>query len=492
MRKLVAFIVAVLIAAPAALPASAATTQFRIPFGFRSVGWERLGTGLDHITVKRKTPADSQSIHVARVRKDAPFALRAVVSRQSINSGLEPTSSMCKRTKCVAAINGDFFSAGQPVGGLAILGQALRSPLGSRPQLLLGGPKRVSVGNELWNGQVQLSNGRGITLDGVNVPLRGGKISLFTAAYGKFTGNRNGVTELGVRIIKPKGPIVLGRPATIRILTTRHVGNAPIPADGAVLAGEGAGGQALDAIWWMMKNKRVGYDATITIHSTNPASESIGGAPVLLKDGRRAFTIVPRGLVQGRHPRTVVGWNKTGELFLVTIDGRQPGVAEGMTLVETAELLRKMGATDAINLDGGGSTTFVTRGRIRNAPSDVVVVRKRRRATAQAAIAGDRVIARPERAVATALVLVPVAVKPAKPAPRPSANTQAGAYGNRFLPVADDPAPLALGSFASSPLPAPPRSKLTMIALALALAVSTLVIPARRASRKSKRVRQRS
>jgi exopolysaccharide biosynthesis protein len=54
----------------------------------------------------------------------------------------------------------------------------------------------------------------------------------------------------------------------------------------------------------------------------------------------------------------------------VTVDGRQPGVSEGLTLVEEAQLLRSLGAVDAMNLDGGGSTAIATNGTLLNKTSD--------------------------------------------------------------------------------------------------------------------------
>ncbi len=54
----------------------------------------------------------------------------------------------------------------------------------------------------------------------------------------------------------------------------------------------------------------------------------------------------------------------------MAVDGRQPGVSVGMTLPGLAELLLEFGAVEAINLDGGGSTTMVVKGKIVNKPSD--------------------------------------------------------------------------------------------------------------------------
>jgi exopolysaccharide biosynthesis protein len=55
---------------------------------------------------------------------------------------------------------------------------------------------------------------------------------------------------------------------------------------------------------------------------------------------------------------------------MMTVDGRQPGVSVGMSLQELAEYLFSLGATDAMNLDGGGSTTMFLNGRVINTPSD--------------------------------------------------------------------------------------------------------------------------
>lgn len=476
------FIVAAVLASLVASSAEAATrTRFAIPAGYRPAAWERLGDGLDHVTIRRDG-SGAQAVHVARLRPGSRFALRAVVSGQAVGGGLETTSSMCRRVRCLAGINGDFFSwgSGEPVGGLSIFGQAIRSPVHNRPQLVIGGGTGVSLAADIWRGLVTLADGRSVTLDGVNAGLRGGKVSLFTAAYGKTTGLPQGTTEIRVQITQPRPPLRLGETARIRFLDIRHVGNAPIPGDGAVLAANGAAAQALDTIWWQMSHGRLPYEASVRVESSGGARDSIGGGPVLLRDGRRAFTIVPKGLVQGRHPRTIVGWNREGEVFLVTVDGRQPGYAEGMTLLEATALMARMGATDAINLDGGGSTTFVSRGRVANSPAEAITKRVRRHRRWVTVAVGRR-----ERAVATALVIVPVAL-PKKAAAKPGAP--AGIPGDRrFLPAPDDPAPppqtvapvAALGA-------ATFRDRLTAVAFALA------VLTAATTSRRIRRRRRRS
>jgi exopolysaccharide biosynthesis protein len=99
---------------------------------------------------------------------------------------------------------------------------------------------------------------------------------------------------------------------------------------------------------------------------------------VLLRDGVIDPQVDSTGAAgfRGPNPRTAVGVGANGRrLLLATIDGRQAGYSLGTTLRETAEIMRALGAHDAINLDGGGSTTMVVRDargafRIANRPSD--------------------------------------------------------------------------------------------------------------------------
>ena len=72
-----------------------------------------------------------------------------------------------------------------------------------------------------------------------------------------------------------------------------------------------------------------------------------------------------------RHPRTVIGRDTEGGIWLITVDGRRPGVSVGMSFAELQRLARGLGLVDALNLDGGGSTTMVVKGDIVNQPTDL-------------------------------------------------------------------------------------------------------------------------
>jgi exopolysaccharide biosynthesis protein len=71
-----------------------------------------------------------------------------------------------------------------------------------------------------------------------------------------------------------------------------------------------------------------------------------------------------------RQPRTMAGIDKRGRLLLATVDGRLSGGSEGFTLSEGAAFMRSLGAVEALNLDGGGSTAMAVKGALVNNPSD--------------------------------------------------------------------------------------------------------------------------
>jgi exopolysaccharide biosynthesis protein len=72
------------------------------------------------------------------------------------------------------------------------------------------------------------------------------------------------------------------------------------------------------------------------------------------------------GFADGAHARTLVGWNAAGDRFFVTVQQGKGG--SGMSLARAADLMRRLGATTAVNEDGGGSSQMVVAGQLRNTP----------------------------------------------------------------------------------------------------------------------------
>jgi exopolysaccharide biosynthesis protein len=75
------------------------------------------------------------------------------------------------------------------------------------------------------------------------------------------------------------------------------------------------------------------------------------------------------GWVHKRNPRTVAGVDARGRLVLITADGRSTD-SLGLSIPETAAVAKSLGLRQAMNLDGGGSTTMVVNGSVLNSPSD--------------------------------------------------------------------------------------------------------------------------
>lgn len=103
------------------------------------------------------------------------------------------------------------------------------------------------------------------------------------------------------------------------------------------------------------------------------ARVAIGGAPVLVSAGKVKVTAEAE-LIQvnngKREPRSAIGYTAANEVLLVVVNGRQPDLSMGITLLELAQLMVELGAVEALNLDGGGSSCLVVNDEVINYPSD--------------------------------------------------------------------------------------------------------------------------
>jgi exopolysaccharide biosynthesis protein len=107
----------------------------------------------------------------------------------------------------------------------------------------------------------------------------------------------------------------------------------------------------------------------------NAADSIVNGAGLLRVKGRvltgwHEESLNTEVFVGARHPRTLIGVDRHGAIWLAAIDGRQPDQSVGMTFADLQRLCDRLELTDALNLDGGGSTTMVVKGRVVNQPVD--------------------------------------------------------------------------------------------------------------------------
>lgn len=209
--------------------------------------------------------------------------------------------------------------------------------------------------------------------------LDGCQVTLYTPRLGESTRTNR---RRGKEVILSGLPLPLTTDYThaYRVESVSRDGNSTIPTDGAVL--------------WInarLKDPSVsefntGMNGTLTLTLSPPewnqVRHAIGGRLRLLKDGKINEILAEMHHTEKRHtpgkrssvlnlshePRTALGYN-ADKLFLVVADGRQPKYSTGLTLYELASILLGLGATDAINLDGGSSSTFVVDGEVINKPS---------------------------------------------------------------------------------------------------------------------------
>jgi Phosphodiester glycosidase len=102
---------------------------------------------------------------------------------------------------------------------------------------------------------------------------------------------------------------------------------------------------------------------------------AIGGGPILVQDGKKfisndAEMLFTGKVIDDKHPRTAMGYTAEGRLIIMAIQGRFPGIADGVSLTQAANLLVELGCVEALNLDGGGSTCMLVNGKETVKPSD--------------------------------------------------------------------------------------------------------------------------
>jgi hypothetical protein len=102
---------------------------------------------------------------------------------------------------------------------------------------------------------------------------------------------------------------------------------------------------------------------------------AVGGGPVLLQEREIKVTNEEEMMFTGKaindkHPRTAMGYTKNKKLIILVIQGRYPGIAEGATLIDEAQILKDLGCWEALNLDGGGSSCMLVNGKTTITPSE--------------------------------------------------------------------------------------------------------------------------
>lgn len=291
----------------------------------------------------------------------------------------ERVDAIATRHRAIAAINGGFFNVknGEPTGLLKVRGELVSdSSLGRGAVVIWSAPSgKTELAFDQLSAKVTLKfRAEGfdwiVPIDGVDTTRERGKVMLYTPAYHGDTDTATNGTEWIIR--GGAKPVVTG----IR----KDAGRTPIPRDGAVLS---FGGLELpDELGALDVGTRVTFETAwksangLPIARLERADHIVNGAGLLKLNGETPTNwqtherLVPETFINARHPRTVIGVDRQGFIWLVAIDGRQADYSIGMNFADLLRLCDRLELRDALNLDGGGSTTMVVRGKVVNRPSD--------------------------------------------------------------------------------------------------------------------------
>ncbi|HYP24501.1 MAG TPA: phosphodiester glycosidase family protein, partial [Actinomycetota bacterium] len=415
-KRIVFVALAALLATTAGLPGRGTQAESRERYRVRK---ERIAPGLVLLRINdRRGP---NRIRVLRVDATRELSLDTVLANDT-RPGHETTRSRAERSGAIAAINGDYTllpsdpGAGRPVNLFSTDGELITSSLiwgrnfalSHDEQSAYVGHPSVSItalqhdSGELW--RIRDWNENQIEPEGYSVYTpEGGSLfrppgnscSVRLAAPGAMEWNEDGsgiqqellveAFRCSTRPMARRDGIVISAPQG-----TRHARSM----EASLVVGEGM------TVTWS-----AGWPGVL---------DTIGGNPTLLEDGVITAEACDDSYFCDRNPRTGVGVTARGKILLVTVDGRQEK-SVGMTPMEFAKLMQHLGATSALNLDGGGSTAMWVEGGLVNRPSDV-----------------------PERAVGSALVVLP-GPDIAEPVPAP------------YTPPSPVPSPVPSPSVSPSP-----------------------------------------
>jgi len=279
--------------------------------------------------------------------------------------------------EAVAAINGGFYRRDTAYAGAARglqivgnRGEAISAPSGSAAFWidLNGEPHLSNVSSQF---QVKWPGGQ-MTPLGLNEERADNGVVLYTPAVGDAT-----LTAGGLELVleKQEGsrwlPLRVGRAYSARVRAVHEGGNTSLAPDIMVLS---LGPVAMKQFLGVAAGTTLQI-STASSPSLAAARTALSGGPVLVRNGKRQkFRASPEDAYEfssmlERHPRSAIGWNEEW-YFLVEVDGRQRDLSVGMTLDELSNYLVKLGCSEALNLDGGGSATLWYEGEVRNNPCD--------------------------------------------------------------------------------------------------------------------------
>lgn len=344
--------------------------------------WEKpVAPGL---VFRQEIVADGPKVFsVLRWSPGSPTKLRpelggGTVFEDDPTKGRETVSALALRTGAIGAINADFFPyTGDPVGLMVRDGALL-----SAPYVVSQEPYRARAAfgwndrQTFWPAEpvrfrstISVAN-LASSIDGWNQESDKNSLVLNTPAAGFALAKAKPNIHVVVRVTGGS-PSPSGRLEGEVVRLERDLDRLAIEPGHLVLT---ASGTACARFAELKPGEKVRIESSLAGLEAKSLEQAVGGGPVLVRDGKPSATMAAeafsqKDFIDKLHPRTAVGRTKSGDLLFVVVDGRQ-AMSAGISLPELAKWFVEHGCTDAINLDGGGSSELVLGNTIVNRPSE--------------------------------------------------------------------------------------------------------------------------
>ena len=350
------------------------------------------GTTQTSLWFRNATTLDALRVFYTTMDMTNPYlSLRGVCATDKL-AGNEKISGMAERkskpgARYMVGVNGDFFytrgttsrgvsTVGTPYGSTIVDGVIYRARNNAREykNFVVATDGSLYADPFFFSGSIVAADGSQATVGGINtysgeVPASNvDKVTIYNDLYYGHTWHWNGWEVLAV--VADGEKFETAKPFKMRIVSApTGNGDMTIPEGHYVLHGQGAASS-------FIQNLKEGDEVTVTLSWTAKGKsvepyQIVTGNPKILEDGVTLQSEADRGDANTRQPRAAIGYSDGGKkAYFMVVDGRSP-LSSGVRTTWLADIMRYAGATDGINMDGGGSAVLYTSTLgIRNHPSD--------------------------------------------------------------------------------------------------------------------------
>ncbi len=290
--------------------------------------------------------------------RQSGLQIKPIQTNPATAVGTSPLITMAQRAQAVAAINAGFFNRNNvlPLGAIRRDNRWISGPILGRGAIAWNPAGEVLMGRLGFQGRVTTSSGQQFPLFALNSGYVGAGVSLYTAdwgaAYTPILDNETIITVQNNRVLRQQTAATQGQ------------GSFAVPADGYLLVAR-ANAALAPAV---PVGSNVQYQLASVPNEFDRYPNILGAGPLLVQNSQIVLNARAEGFsdafIREAAPRSAIGKRPEGTLMLVAIHNRVGGA--GPTLSDVAQVMQQLGAVDALNFDGGSSTSLYLGGQLLN------------------------------------------------------------------------------------------------------------------------------